>query len=98
MVQNIDYIKSVTIDGRNNKTLSIRYDNVTCRWNPSEKRVLNDKQELVTSSVEVWLPAEYEDVSYSDIIVKNSVNYQIARKIPRYDLMGNLDHIKLYLI
>jgi len=98
MTQTIDYIKSVTVDGRNNKTLSIRYTDVTCRWSPGEKRILLPTGEFVSVAIEAWIPEQYDEVAFSDIIIKDEINYQIVRKDIKYDLMGNLDHIKLYLV
>jgi hypothetical protein len=95
--QNIDTIQSVTIDGRGNKTASTVYSNVRCRWSPSTKRVLDRDNELSSTAVECWIPADY-DIEYNYQIVKDSTTYRILRIEKKYNLYGQLDHIKLYLV
>ena len=95
--QNITSVLSVSIDGRNNKTTTVVYTNVPCRWVNSIKRVLDNNNEVQQSTIEVWINPSYT-ILYDYQIVKDSTTYRILRIENRYDLAGNLDHIKLFLV
>ena len=97
MNQNIDIIQSVTTDGRGNKTTATAYSNVRCRWSPTTKRVIDQDNELSSTAVECWIPANYT-IEYNYQIVKDSTTYRILRIEKKYNLYGGLDHIKLYLV
>ena len=94
--QTINSISSVSIDGRNNKTTTIVYSNVPCRWTASTKRVLDNNNEEKIATVECWIGPEYV-IRYDYQIIKGTTAYRIISINEKYDLAGNLDHFKLFL-
>jgi hypothetical protein len=94
--QKIDTISSVTEDGYGDKAKATVYSSVPCRWQEEEGRIYDQYLQLKDYSVEVWLPPNYT-IYYNYIITKDSVDYTIIKIARKYDLAGNLDHIKVYL-
>lgn len=95
--QTINSIYSVSIDGRNNKTTTVVYSNVPCRWNSSSKRILDNNNEVQISTIECWISSSYT-IQYDYQITKDNKIYRIVRIDEKYDLAGNIDHIKLFLV
>lgn len=95
--QTINSISSVSLDGRNNRTTTVVYSNVPCRWTANSKRILDRDNEVQIASIECWLPPQYT-ILYDYQIVKGTITYRIIRIEEKYDLAGNLDHTKLFLV
>jgi len=96
--QSIDSICSITTDGYGDTTQTIVYSDVPCRWQNITERIVNSINEEVTATIKIWLLPVYSDVLYSYQIVQNSKTYNIQLIKSVYDLDGNLDHIKMFLL
>lgn len=95
--QTIDSIKSVTSNEYNDKTLTVVYSDVRCRWQEKITQVVNSIGEEVTSKVQVWiLPTITIKEGYR--IVKDSITYVVVAYEKEYDLNGIHDHTKCYLM
>lgn len=94
--QNITSISSVSLDGRNNKTTTVVYSDVKCRWRPSKEVVLDSNNEEQIAIIEAWIPAEFT-VLYDYQVIFNSKTYNVTKVEQYFNVFGELDHNKLYL-
>lgn len=95
--QTIDSIYSTTKDGYGDLTRTLVYSDIPCRWQEKVNHVVGIKGEIVESRVDVWIEPSYT-ISESYEVVKSSEIYKVIAKEIRYDLSGNADHIRLYLV
>lgn len=95
--QVIDSIDSVTIDMYGDTTATTVYTNVKCRWTTKIEHLVNNNNELVTTTAKVFLLPDYSDIGYSHKITKDSIIYSVQLIKNNRDLDGVLDHIVLYL-
>ena len=95
--QVLDYVYSVTTNIYNDATRTLVYTNLPCRWQPKVTNIIDKTGKEITSKIEVWIEPTYTIGSDYEF-VKDSETYKIAVKEDKYDLTGNLDHIKLYLV
>ena len=95
--QTIDTIYSTTKNGYGDLTKIVVYTDVPCRWQEKVTNVINPKGEIVESRVNVWLMPSYT-INEDYEIYKGSATYKVIAKEICYDLSGNADHIKLYLV
>lgn len=96
--QTVDTIYSVSKDRYGDVTKSSEYTNEKCRWQNKIGRLVNTQGEDINYEVEVWLSKEHTDIRNDWRVVKDSKEYQVKAYAHLHDLMGNLDHIKLYLV
>lgn len=96
--QTIDTISSVVDDRYGDPAETVEFTNVACRWQQRVKLVVGANAEHIRSTIQVWLYPDYVSVSEDWKLTKGSDTYTVAVTEPRYDLAGNLDHIKLYLV
>lgn len=96
--QTIDYIYSVTRDRYGDTTDTQEYNDVPCRWQELTEQIVNVAGEQVVSTVQIWLLPDYSDIQSNWKVKKGSKYYYIASIDKKYDLGGNLDYIKLYLV
>ena len=94
--QTIDYISSVTSDEYNDKTTTVLYNDIRCRWQEKVSMVVNAIGEEVTSKIQVWI---MPDISITEgyRVVKDDVTYVIVGYEKRYDINGNHDHTAIFL-
>ena len=95
--QTISSIYSTTKNGYGDVTRTELYTDVPCRWQEKVNRVINPKGEIVESRIDVWLLPSYT-VNEDYEVVKSSATYKVVAKEIRYDLAGNADHLRLYLV
>jgi len=95
--QTIDYVYSTTIDGYNDVTRTLVYTDLPCRWQPKLEVIYRGTSEEKTSRVQVWIEPSY---TIGDLyeFVQGSETYKVGIKEDKYDLDGQHDHIKLYLV
>lgn len=96
--QTIDTISSVIDDRYGDPAETVEYTNVACRWQQRVKLIVGGNAEHIRSVVQVWLYPDYIAVSNGWKLTKDSKTYTVELTEPRYDLAGNLDHVKLYLV
>jgi hypothetical protein len=96
--QKIDYIYSITRDAYGDKTLTLEYQSIPCRWQEKIQQVIDKDGEEKKSSVEVWIYPKYSSIQHDWQITKDSEDYFVVSIEKKYDLGGNLDHIKLFLV
>lgn len=104
--QKLTTIYSTTKDRYGDTTNTTEYTNVPCRF-IKKLQVIVDKNvegkkrllsEDIQSAAEIWLSADYDDVVENWQVVYDSETYIIQAVEKRYDLSGNLDHIKLWAL
>ena len=97
MKQTIDVISSVDINQYNDKTLSTQYEDVKCRWQETIGRTVGKDGEEVSYTVTAWIPALYDDVEYDWRVEKDSEIYTIVGITKHISMVGEVDHIRLFL-
>ena len=95
--QVLDYVYSVTRNVFNDTARIQQYTNLPCRWQPKTERITTPNGEELVSTIQVWVEPE-NTINEDYEIVKGSKTYRIGIKQDKYDLDGNLDHIKFYLV
>lgn len=94
--QTINRIYSVSIDGYSDTSTTLVYSDVACRWQERIDKVLDSNGEEVTTTVDVWLD-ENKTIEYDYQIKKGSEVYRVVAREYRYNLSGNIDHVRLWL-
>ena len=95
--QMIDGIYSDSVNQFGDATYTLVYSNVKCRWQEKVKTIINRVREEVSAKVEVWIDKDYTIIEENWKVVKDGEDYFVNAIEKKYDIMGNLDHIKLYL-
>jgi len=94
--QNIDTVSSTSKDKYNDVTLTTVYSDLECRWEEKIGRTIGKDAEEKTYTVEVWIMPDYT-VNHDYIITKDSKTYRVVGKENRYNLNGEIDHVKLFI-
>jgi len=94
--QNITSISSYSKDVYGDKTYTVIYQDVPCRWQEILEQELLPTGESITYTIIVWF---YPDISIRRgyKIIKDSTNYIVQKISVKYDLDGNADHIQGFL-
>lgn len=95
--QIITTISSVSKNKWGDKTRTTVYSNVPCRWQERIGRVAGPDSEVKDYRIEAWVSNAYT-ILYDYEITKNSEIFKLVAIEKRYDLAGNLDHTKMYLV
>lgn len=95
--QTITSISSTTDDGYGDKTKVLVESDVNCRWEEKSTEITNSNGEVIIASVEVWTLSDI-DIKNGYRVVKDSSEYIVVGVEPKYNLDGQVDHIKAFLI
>ena len=94
--QTITSISSYSKDVYGDKTYTVIYQDVPCRFQEILEQELLPTGESITYTVKVWL---YPDIlirrGYK--VIKDSTNYIIQKISIKYNLDGKADHIECFL-
>jgi hypothetical protein len=96
--QSIDSISSTTRNAYGKETLTVVYENVPCRWQYAKMKNIEGQAEVLDYKVVVWFQPDYSDIKTNYIITQDNEKYKIVKIEKNYDLMGNLDHLEVYLV
>ena len=96
MNQTITSISSVTSNEYNDKTTTVVYNDVRCRWQEKTSMITTSSGEEVTSRIQVWVMPTIS-VLEGYRVIKDDVTYVIVGYEKRYDLNGNHDHTAIFL-
>jgi len=96
--QEITTVASVASDEYGDVTETTVYSNISCRWQEKRQIVKSESNEEILSTVEVWLLPNYTSVREKQRVTFGSEKYVIVGKENKFDLGGNLDHIKIFLV
>ena len=94
--QTIDYIYSISRTKTGDKSRTLLYSNVPCRWEERTTIVKLPNNEEKTTKALAWLLPNYS-VTENYEIVKDSETYTVVSVEKRYGLGGNHDHTRVAL-
>lgn len=95
--QEITTVASVVTDQYGDVTTTTVYSDVPCRWQEKRQLIKSNVNDEITSTVEVWLLPNYTSVREKQRVTFDSETYVVVGVENKYDLGGELDHIKMYL-
>ena len=93
----INYIYSVDTDGWGDVATTLSASNVLCRWQESVGRIVSETEDVKEYKVEAWIDSSEATILEDYQVSKGSKTYKVMKVIDSYDIIGNKDHIKLYL-
>lgn len=100
--QEITTIYSTSRDGYGEVTKTSVYENVKCRWQERNELVLSKSGQEQLSRAQAWLP---DNIDGSDItilidyvILFSAIEYQVIAVTNHYNILGEREYIKLFLI
>ena len=92
----ITTISSATTDAYNDKTLTMVYENIPCRWEEAMNETAKVNGMMVEFGVRCWLLPSYEIKSdYHFLFEGNS--YEVVGLEKYRDVSGKHDHTVVYL-
>ena len=94
--QTVPSISSVISDEYGDKTTTVIYNDVRCRWQEKISMVTTSTGEEVTSKVQMWV---MPDISVLEgyRISKDDTTYVVVAYEKWYDISGIHDHNKVFL-
>lgn len=96
--QTIDSVSSIAQDRYGDDTETVEFTNVPCRWQQSVQKIVGAEAEDIVSYVQVWVFPDHTTIAEGWKVTKGSETYTVSQREPRFDLAGNLDHVKLFLV
>lgn len=96
--QTVDNIYSVSKNMYGDVSKTSVYTNVPCRFQRVKKKIFTTENVEVPVDAEIWLSDAYSDVTEDYIFEVDSVEYKIVNIDYQYDILGELDHIKFFLV
>ena len=95
--QIISTIYSVTRNVYGDSTQTEVYSDVPCRWQEKQETIVDKDKKILEVTASAWIDSGYT-IKYDYEVVKDSEMYKVVGIEKRYDIEGNIDHIKLYLV
>lgn len=99
--QEITTIYSTAHDGYGRITKTTVYSDIPCRWQEMFQLVTDKEGNEVVAKVQTWLPEQYEgdtiDVDDEYIFLYNSREYAVINYEYHYNMLGEVEYIKVYL-
>jgi len=89
-------IYSTVLNKNSDRTRTILYSNVECRWEENVSVVVGKDVKEKRARVNVWILPTYTILEDYEIIKDDEV-YKIVAVSKRKDINGNTDHIRLWL-
>jgi hypothetical protein len=94
--QNLDYLKSVTTDGYGDISTTTLYSDIPCRWQEMIEQEVLATGEVITYTVKMFLYPNI-DIRKGYQAVYDLKTYTVQKVNPKYDLIGQKDHLEVYL-
>jgi hypothetical protein len=95
--QTITSISSTVDNGYGDKTKTVVESNVSCRWEEKSTEITNTNGEIIIASAEMWVMSD-TSVKNGYRIIKDSSEYTVVGVENKYNLDGQVDHIKVFLL
>ena len=95
--QKIGTICTISRNEYGDKVLSAIYTNVPCRWQETNRTVMQSESEIKRIRADVWLNDSYSSITENYIFIKDGKQYKVYSVELRYNLDGNIDHVRVEL-